>query len=212
MEVHASLLTACQQSLTCKRLIPSEWIGDSETFPLKPDYYATTRVPFRQMLRAQNEVEWTLFNPGWLADYFLPREKTYIRPIPDKFPVDPIGWRCCIRGTGDEMQSWTCGREIGRAVVELCKAEKWVRGNVMSRLAKLSIGSHLDFLDQENVTYVAGEWSTFNAAIKVMELHYGAFLTLLCRIYSSVDQVSQAGYYQLPINLWRKSSIRSRAI
>ena len=110
---------------------------------MKPDFYATTREPFRQMLREQSEVEWTLFNPGWLADYFLPQKKTYISPIPDKFPVDPNGWRGCIRGTGDEMQSWTCGREIGTAVVELCKAEKWVSGDMMDRLASLLLGAIL---------------------------------------------------------------------
>ncbi|KAL9130411.1 MAG: hypothetical protein Q9175_007030 [Cornicularia normoerica] len=155
IDVHASLLTACQQSKFCKRLIPSEWIGDSESYPLKPDYYATTREPFRQMLREQTEIEWTLFNPGWLADYFLPKEKTYISPIPDKFPADPNNWRACIRGSGDEPQSWTCGREIGRAVTELCKARRW-----------------------EQVTYVAGEWSTFNAAIKTLESFYGCFSSL----------------------------------
>ncbi|KAK3172577.1 hypothetical protein OEA41_005901 [Lepraria neglecta] len=167
--VHASLLAACQKSHTCKRLIPSEWIGDSETYPLKPDYYASTRDPFRKILRAQDEVEWTLFNPGWLADYFLPRGKTYISPIPDKFPVDPNGWRACIRGSGEEMQSWTCGREIGRAVVELCRAEEWVSGNLTSAADTIPLW-HI-----ENVTYVAGEWSTFNTAVKVMESHYGTF-------------------------------------
>ena len=158
---------------------------------MKPDFYATTREPFRQMLREEKEVEWTLFNPGWLADYFLPWKKTYIRPIPDEFPVDPNGWKGCIRGTGDEMQSWTCGREIGRAVVELCQAEKWVSGKTTSRLAKLPVESHHDIIHQETVTYVAGEWATFNAAIRVMESHYGdlpnsnsrtvPLLTICCR-------------------------------
>lgn len=99
---------------------------------MKPDYYATTREPFRQMLKEQVEVEWTLFNPGWLADYFLPKQKTYISPIPDKFPVDPNNWKACIRGSGDELQSWTCGRDVGRAVAELCKARKWVSEAVPS--------------------------------------------------------------------------------
>ncbi|KAI4120890.1 MAG: hypothetical protein LQ338_006697 [Usnochroma carphineum] len=71
-------------------------------------------------------------------------------PVPDKFPVDPAAWRACVRGTGEEVQSWVCGRDVGRAVVELCKADGW-----------------------EQVTYVAAEWSTFNAAIEVMESFYG---------------------------------------
>ncbi len=78
------------------------------------------------MLRAQTNVEWTLFNVGWLADYFLPAGKSFMAPIKGKFPIDVDGWSACIRGTGDEFQSWTAARDVGRAVVELCKAEKWV--------------------------------------------------------------------------------------
>ena len=80
------------------------------------------------MLRAQTEVEWTLFNVGWLADYFLPASKTFMAPIKDKFPIDVDGWGACIRGTGDEVQSWTAARDVGRAVVEMCRAETWVSG------------------------------------------------------------------------------------
>lgn len=121
-----AVLTACQQSSKCKRLITSEWIGNIEDYPLKPDFYATTREPFRKGLKAQNAVMWTLFNVGWLADNFLPSAKTYMKPIPAVFPIDPHGWTACVRGTGDEEQSWTCGRDVGRTVVELCKAKDWV--------------------------------------------------------------------------------------
>ena len=103
---------------------------------MKPDYYATSREPFRQLLKEQKEVEWTLFNPGWLADYFLPKELTYMKPVPLEFPVDANGWRAHVRGTGDEGQSWTCARDVARAVVELCKADKWVGGNASLRLAQ----------------------------------------------------------------------------
>ena len=80
------------------------------------------------MLKEQEEVEWTLFNTGWLADYFVPKEYTYMKPVPLEFPVDANGWRANVRGTGDEGQSWTCARDVARAVVELCKADKWVSG------------------------------------------------------------------------------------
>lgn len=133
VSTHAALLGACGQSNTCKRLIPSEWIGNSESYPLKPDYYATSREPFRQLLKQQTEVEWTLLNTGWLADYFLPKEKTHMKPVPLEFPVDPSRWRALVRGTGDDLQSWTCARDVGRAVVELCKANEWVCGGVPLR-------------------------------------------------------------------------------
>ena len=80
------------------------------------------------MLKEQEEVEWTLFNTGWLADYFVPKEYSYMKPVPLEFPVDANGWRANVRGTGDEGQSWTCARDVARAVVELCKADKWVSG------------------------------------------------------------------------------------
>ena len=131
--IHTALLKACQQSTTCKRLIPSEWAGDIDTYPLKPGSYATTREPFRQILRAQTEVAWTLFNTGWLADYFLPTSKTYMKPVPNKFPLHIAEWKACIRGSGDELQSWICGRDVGKAVVELCKAVDWVSWPIFGR-------------------------------------------------------------------------------
>ena len=127
LDIHCALLNACIKSTRCKRFIPSEWAGNIDDNPLLPRWYAMTRDPFRNILRESSGVEWTLFNNGWLMDYFLPKEKTYMAPIPDEFPVDPNSWRACIRGTGDEMQAWTCAREVGKAVVELLAAAKWVR-------------------------------------------------------------------------------------
>lgn len=80
------------------------------------------------MLREQKEVKYTLFNVGWLADYFLPKEHSYMNPAPDEFPVDATAWQARVRGTGDEGQSWTCARDVARAVVELCEADEWVGG------------------------------------------------------------------------------------
>ena len=137
---HTALLSACQESTACKRLIPSEWIGDIDTWPLKPAFYAKTREPFRRMLRGQSreeekKVEWTCVAVGWLMDYFLEerREEVYIPKVGvEEFPVDVQGWRAITRETGDERQSWTWGRDVGRGVVELLRAEKdsWVSGKI----------------------------------------------------------------------------------
>ena len=108
-------------------------------------------------------------------DYFLPKDKTYMPPIPDEFPVDPNGWRACIRGTGDDIQAWTCARDVGKAVVELLAASEWVRaikslgqGDQSSFILRSNIFTVL----QEQTTYVAGEWSTFNTAVQTMEKFY----------------------------------------
>lgn len=72
-------------------------------------------------------MDWTLLNNGWLMDYFLTKGKTWMPAIPDEFPVDPNGWGVCVRGTGDESQSFTSARDIGKAVVELLAWEgQWV--------------------------------------------------------------------------------------
>ena len=125
--IHAALLEACTRSRTCKRLIPSEWIGDIEAFPLKPRSYAASRKPFRKMLHAQTEVQWTLFNHGWLADYFLPPRMTYLELFDGMFPVAIEGWTACIRGTGNEPQSRTAASDVGAAVAESCRTtHQWV--------------------------------------------------------------------------------------
>ena len=84
-------------------------------------------------------------------DYFLPASKTHIHPI-DYFPIDANNWRATILGTGHEPQSWTCARNIGQAMVELLATPTW-----------------------EPVTYVAGDWGTFNNAINIMENIYGKY-------------------------------------
>lgn len=43
-----------------------------------------------------------------------------------EFPIDLKTWKYCVRGTGDEPQTWTCGRDVARAVVELLDAPSWV--------------------------------------------------------------------------------------
>jgi hypothetical protein len=59
-------------------------------------------------------------------DYFLPKDKTHMMPIPDLFPIDPNAWTACIRGTGDEPQSFTSVRNVVQALAELLAAPEWV--------------------------------------------------------------------------------------
>ena len=124
--IHRTLIAACLQSATCKRFIPSEWIGNLDSFPEKPKFYHDSREPIRELLRQTKALQWTLVNQGFFMDYFLKAEKTYLKPIPDEFPVDPNGWKVCIRGTGEEMQTFTMARDVAKAVVELLGADEWV--------------------------------------------------------------------------------------
>lgn len=126
VDIHRSLVNACVKSKACKRIIPSEWVGNLDDFPMKPTFYGISREPIRKMLRETSSLQWTLFNQGFFMDYFLPASKTYMKPIPDEFPVDPNGWKVCIRGTGDEPIAFTTVREVAKAVVELLTASEWV--------------------------------------------------------------------------------------
>ena len=127
VSIHSDILKACQKSKTCKRIIPSEWAGDCEQYPSKPGFYGMTREPLRKELREQSDVEWTLVNIGYLSEYFVPPSKTNFVDLAPEFPVDFDKWHATIRGSGEELQSFVPAKDIGKAVVELCKAKQWVR-------------------------------------------------------------------------------------
>jgi len=147
--LHRGFLNACIRSKKCKRFIPSEWAGNIEDYPAIPGAYGKTRAPFREILKQTTGIEWTLFNHGWFMDYFVQADQTYMTHHPGEFPISLKAWDYTVRGTGNEPQAWTCGRDVARAVVELLAAPEW-----------------------ETVTYVAGEWGTYNEAAKLMETFY----------------------------------------
>lgn len=126
VDLHCAFLEACQRSKNCKRFIPSEFAGNIDEFPLFPSFFKTSRVPFRKILQQQHDVEWTIFNNGWLMEYFLTEDKSYMPSIPDEFPFDPNNWKACIRGTGDQLQSFTSARDIAKALIMLLGALEWV--------------------------------------------------------------------------------------
>ncbi|KAL4876916.1 NAD(P)-binding protein [Aspergillus karnatakaensis] len=164
--IHTVLLSACLRSNTCKRLIPSEYAGNIEDYPDLPRAYAVTRTPFRDTLCKTEGIQWTSFNLGWFMDYFVAQEKTFIRHVPSEFPIDLKSWQYTVRGTGDELQSFTCARDVAKAIVELLKAPTW-----------------------DQVTYVAGEYASFNDAAKALEDFYGRPLE---RLYRSEDDIKAA--------------------
>ncbi|RAL16597.1 NAD(P)-binding protein [Aspergillus homomorphus CBS 101889] len=149
--LHNNLLKACLASETCKRLIPSEWAGNTDDFPDLPRSYGLTRAPFRKILHSPvaEGIRWTCINHGWFMDYFLPEGKSYMKYIPGEFPIDPLTWTYHVKGTGEEPQTWTCAQDVAAAVVILLGKGEW-----------------------EPVTYVAGEWGTFNSAATLLERYY----------------------------------------
>jgi hypothetical protein len=120
------ILKACLGSNNCKRFIQSEWAGnfeDSQRFLEHIERHAHHFGSFCEILKIFR----TLFNNGWFMDYFVPEEKSYMRYIPEEFPINLRDWHHCIRGTGDEPQGWTCGHDVAEAIAELSAADEWVR-------------------------------------------------------------------------------------
>jgi swainsonine biosynthesis oxidoreductase SwnR len=131
--LHCNFLEACRRSINCKRFIPSEFAGNIDDFPLYPSYFTASRVPFREVLAQEKDVEWTIFNNGWLMDYFLTEEKSYMPAIPKEFPVDPNNWKACIRDTGDQEQSFTSARDVAKALIMLLGSQEWASCPLMQR-------------------------------------------------------------------------------
>lgn len=125
--LHLRLLNACARSSSCKRFVPSEWAGNIEDFPNLPRAYGKSRAPFRDILnRDSRGVEWTILNHGCFMDYFVGNERSYMKCVPGDSPINLKAWEYVVRGSGDEMQSWTCGRDVAKAVVALLSAKEWV--------------------------------------------------------------------------------------
>ncbi|KAF2491700.1 f420-dependent NADP reductase [Lophium mytilinum] len=148
VNVHLAMLEACKKSPKCKRFIPSEYIGDVEKYPEQPEFYFANHQPIRDALAAQKDVEWTLFNLGWLADYLVPQKNRYIRNIDDAHPVNFNDKTMIIPGTGDEPITCTAVRDGAKAIAHLFNAPAW-----------------------EPVTYISGEATTWNQVKDLLAKH-----------------------------------------
>lgn len=126
--VHEAMLAACRESRTCKRFVPSEYGGNLRTHPLLPRFYEPTHAAFRNVLAAQHHVRWTLVNIGWFMDYFVPTERSYMKPLHPVWPVDIDKWQAVVLGTGEEKIAWTSARDVCKALVRLIEFEEWVCG------------------------------------------------------------------------------------
>jgi nucleoside-diphosphate-sugar epimerase len=143
--VHLALLEACRQSPNCKKYIPSEYAGNTDEYPDQPAFYYANHQPVRDALRAQSDVMWTLFNLGWLSDYFIPRNMRYIKDIGEYHPMDLQKNTISIPGTGKDCIAFTSARDAAKAIVKLFDYEKW-----------------------DEITYVCGEMATWNCIAEIM--------------------------------------------
>ncbi|RWA14351.1 hypothetical protein EKO27_g714 [Xylaria grammica] len=150
-DVHRTLILACQESPKCKRFIPAEFAANIEAYPDEPGYYYATHEPIREMLRSQTDVEWTLVCIGWLTDYFVPAKNRHIRDIGVFHPVNWVGEKIAIPGTGNEPVDFTWARDVVKGLVSLVEAPP---------------GSW------EPYTFMSGERSCWNNTTKLIQQKY----------------------------------------
>ncbi|EFX06571.1 nmra-like protein [Grosmannia clavigera kw1407] len=150
VKVHSDLLDACIASKSCKRFVPSEWCGNALDFPRTPRFYGETRLPIREKLCAQTEVEWTVICLGFFMDYVVPSHQTYLKDYGEMDPWHREKWVATLMGTGDEMVGMTSSRDVMKAAIEIAKLPKW-----------------------ENYFFIVGENTTLNKVTKQMEEFYG---------------------------------------
>ncbi|TRM66250.1 hypothetical protein BD626DRAFT_487180 [Schizophyllum amplum] len=146
---HEAFLAACRASRSCKRFVPSECGGDLDAHPDKPRFYISTHGAVREVLRTQDEVEWTSLNGGWFMDYVLPPEMSHMKCIVPVWPLDLKTGHVVVPGTGEEPIGLTAARDLARAAVKLVDAPKW-----------------------DPITYVCGENTTWNKLIQDVERFY----------------------------------------
>ncbi|PSN69964.1 NAD(P)-binding protein [Corynespora cassiicola Philippines] len=169
IDLHLRLMEACKQSSTCKRFIPSEWGSNVEDFPDQPGFYYRSHEPIRQALRDQSELEWTIVNLGWIADYIVPSKNRYFKDIDDAFPVNFKTEKIIIPGTGKEPIDFTSAKDLAKAVVKLVQAPKW-----------------------EQYTWVSGEKSCWNDVAKLMLERYPGMTVEYKSLYQLVEEIRTA--------------------
>lgn len=90
-------------------------------------------------------LEWTRFSVGFFMDYYgIPAIKTHLPPM--SFAVDMNSKKAAIPGTGNEPIALTYSYDVAKFVSAYLGAPKW-----------------------EEIAYVYGEKTTWNAFIKVAE-------------------------------------------
>ncbi|KAF7552840.1 hypothetical protein G7Z17_g4010 [Cylindrodendrum hubeiense] len=164
VDVHSTLLKACQQSSTCKRFIPSEFAGDIESIPDQPAFYYRTREPLRKALREQSDIKWTLVCVGWLIDYVVPAKNRYLKDIGDACPVNLTDGRIVIPGTGKEPVDATWVRDVAKALASLIEAPTW-----------------------EPYTFISGERTCWNDIVEVIKQRYPDLPTSRKSLYDLIE-------------------------
>ncbi|KAJ4252757.1 hypothetical protein NW762_010663 [Fusarium torreyae] len=119
VKIHDALLEACRRSEKCKRFIPSEWTINIEDFPDQPYYHNGPRISWKNKLKQQSDIKYTLVCSGWFADYIFPSNRRYLSDVGLGFPVNHDTRTFHIPGDGRQLVSLTSVRDTARAVLAI---------------------------------------------------------------------------------------------
>ncbi|KAJ2956511.1 hypothetical protein NQZ79_g7623 [Umbelopsis isabellina] len=164
-KAHLAMIAACKASPRCKRFIPSECGGNIEDYPQHPLFYVPTHGAIRNVLASQVDLEYTLFNLGWFMDYFIPSDKTYMKPLPGIWPLDLKQRTLRLLGSGDEPVTFTAARDVARALTHLVNVPNWPK-----------------------YTYVAGETTTWNQVLRKMEKRFQTKFEIIKRSRGEIEK------------------------
>ncbi|KAM0255928.1 hypothetical protein ACHAQJ_005329 [Trichoderma viride] len=161
-----NLIKAAEQSSTVARFIASGWGSlPSETSPTSVLQQASEAA-----LRS-TKLEWTRFSVGFFMDYYgIPAIKTHLPPM--SFAVDMKSKKAAIPGTGNEPIALIYSYDVANFVTVFLDTPKW-----------------------EDITYVYGEKTTWNAFIKVAEEVTGSQFEVL---YDPIEKLARGEVTELP--------------
>jgi nucleoside-diphosphate-sugar epimerase len=163
-KAHLAMIAACNASPRCQRFIPSECGGNIEDYPQHPLFYVPTHGAIRNVLASQSSLEYTLFNIGWFMDYFISSDKSYMKPLPNIWPLDLKQKTLRLLGSGDEPVTFTAARDAARALAHLVNVPNW-----------------------PTYTYVAGETTTWNQVLHKMEQRFQTKFELSKRSQAEIE-------------------------
>ncbi|KAM0457110.1 hypothetical protein ACHAPV_006749 [Trichoderma viride] len=161
-----NLIKAAGQTSTVARFIASSWGSlPNETSPTLI-YQKASEAALRS-----TTLEWTRFSVGFFMDYYgIPAIKTHLPPM--SFAVDMNSKKAAIPGTGNEPIALTYSYDVAKFVSAYLGAPKW-----------------------EEIAYVYGEKTTWNAFIKVAEEVTGTQFEVS---YDPVEKLARGEITELP--------------
>ncbi|OWY93507.1 hypothetical protein PHMEG_00037078 [Phytophthora megakarya] len=107
VDVNVALIDAYKQTPKCKRFIPSGYGGNVEDFRKKTESLFHHDVIVRDVLMAQDELEWTVVCIGWVMDFIVPTANRHHADGGPIFPLDLHAKTMTIPGTGNERFTMT---------------------------------------------------------------------------------------------------------